>query len=81
MTRNILHGDCLEVMKTMNDNSIDFIVTDPLLAPPGDPICLDPFAGSGTTLLVAKELGIQCIGIEKEVEYVEIAKKRIEAVA
>lgn len=49
-----------------------------LLAPPGDPICLDPFAGSGTTLLAAQELGIRCIGIEKETEYCDIARKRLE---
>ncbi len=49
-----------------------------LLTPPGNPILLDPFAGSGTTLLAAKELGINAIGIEKELEYYEIAKARIE---
>lgn len=48
-----------------------------LLAPPGDPIVLDPFAGSGTTLLAAKELGIRAMGIELETEYCEIAKNRI----
>jgi site-specific DNA-methyltransferase (adenine-specific) len=48
-----------------------------LLAPPGNPICLDPFAGSGSTLLAAKELGINCIGIEKELEYYDIAKARL----
>jgi site-specific DNA-methyltransferase (adenine-specific) len=48
-----------------------------LLASPGNPICLDPFAGSGSTLLAAQELGINCIGIEKMPEYHEIAQKRI----
>ena len=48
-----------------------------LLAPPGNPILLDPFAGSGSTILAAKELGIRAVGIEKESEYCEIAKKKI----
>jgi site-specific DNA-methyltransferase (adenine-specific) len=52
-----------------------------LLAPLGSPTCLDPFAGSGTTLVAAKELGISCIGIEKEPEYFEIAKARINSYA
>jgi site-specific DNA-methyltransferase (adenine-specific) len=49
-----------------------------LLAPPGNPICLDPFMGSGTTGIACKQLNINFIGIEKELEYFEIAKKRIE---
>ncbi len=48
-----------------------------LLAPPGDPVLLDPFAGSGSTLVAAKKLGIRCIGIEKEKEYCDIAEARI----
>jgi len=48
-----------------------------LLAPPGNPICLDPFMGSGTTGMACKELGINFIGIEKELEYFEIAQQRI----
>jgi DNA modification methylase len=48
-----------------------------LLAPPGAPTLLDPFAGSGTTLLAAKQLDINAIGIEKEEEYYNIAKARI----
>ena len=46
---------------------------------PGD-IVLDPFFGTGTTGAVAKRLGRQWIGIEKEPGYVEIARRRIEAV-
>jgi DNA modification methylase len=40
-------------------------------------IVLDPFAGAGTTCLVAKKLGRNYIGIELKKEYCEIARKRI----
>lgn len=45
---------------------------------PGD-VVLDPFLGSGTTALAAKILKRNYIGIEREKEYCEIAKARIEA--
>jgi site-specific DNA-methyltransferase (adenine-specific) len=63
----ILQGDCLDIMRGIK-----------LLAPPGKPKLLDPFAGSGSTILAAIELGVEAIGIEKEPEYCEIARKRIE---
>jgi DNA modification methylase len=47
-----------------------------LVTPPGGRI-LDPFAGSGTTGIAAALEGFDFIGIEREPEYVEIAKARI----
>jgi len=44
---------------------------------PGD-IVLDPFLGSGTTAVAAKNLGRFFIGIEKSEEYCAIANRRIE---
>ena len=40
-------------------------------------IVLDMFAGSGTTLVVARKLGRDFIGIELNPEYVKIAKRRL----
>jgi DNA modification methylase len=49
-----------------------------LVTPPGGTV-LDPFLGSGTTALAASELGIKCIGIEREAEYLSIAVGRLMA--
>ncbi len=48
-----------------------------LITPPGGTV-LDPFAGSGTTLLAAIQEGFSCIGIEKEPEYCEIIRQRMQ---
>jgi len=40
-------------------------------------VVLDPFAGSGTTLAVAKVLGRDSVGIELNPEYIALAEERI----
>jgi site-specific DNA-methyltransferase (adenine-specific) len=49
-----------------------------MLTPPSEEhIVLDPFAGSGTTLVAAKKLGRGFAGIEIVPEYIEIIERRL----
>ncbi|MGB9848838.1 MAG: DNA methyltransferase [Moorellaceae bacterium] len=51
-----------------------------LVTPPGG-LVLDPFAGSGTTLVAALLEGFGCVGVEREKEYAAIAAGRLKAAA
>jgi DNA modification methylase len=51
------------------------------LVTPPDGVVLDPFMGSGTTGMACRYEQRRFIGIEREAEYVEIAERRIAAVA
>lgn len=44
-----------------------------------DALIIDPFSGTGTTLVVSERFGHKWIGIEIEEKYCELAVKRIEA--
>lgn len=49
--------------------------------PTGKGIVLDPFAGSGSTLAAAVNVGYECIGIEKDKEYYNMAQTAIPKLA
>ncbi len=49
-----------------------------LVMPPTErPIILDPFTGSGTSIIGAVLEGADVLGIEQESEYVQIARLRV----
>ena len=48
-----------------------------LVTPPGG-IILDPFGGSGSTGVAARAEGVRCIRIEREAEYLDIIRQRLD---
>jgi DNA modification methylase len=53
---------------------MEWLVT--LATAPGQRV-LDPFAGSGTTIMACKRLGRDGVGIEKDPDYAELARERV----
>lgn len=73
-------GDVWTIPQEANpDHPAPFPEALPLMAleTTGATSVLDPFAGSGTTLVAAKRLGRKAIGIELSERYCEIASRRL----
>lgn len=82
--RHTLPNDLIQMAHTPQPDAAGHPTPKPLrlysklvaaFSKPGDTI-LDPFMGSGTTLVAAKSLGRKAIGIEIEERYCEIAAQR-----
>ena len=48
-----------------------------LVTPPGG-VVLEPFAGSGTTAEACIVEGFQCVAIEREADYIELIRQRLD---
>ena len=81
----LLRGNRTTEEKTFHMHAKPVAIMTTLLKPltwmhGGKGMGLDPFAGSGSTLVAARQLGLQFIGIEREAENVEITLKRLREV-
>lgn len=65
--------------ETNNDHPAPFPLplANRVMATTAADVVLDPFAGSGTTLLAAKLAGRRAVGIEQNESYCEMAAKRL----
>lgn len=72
-------GDCWRVPQETSKHPAPFPLALPAMAieSAGPSTVMDPFSGSGTTLLAAKRAGIRAVGIEKSERYCEMAAERL----
>lgn len=75
------HGDIWKISPARNNpHPAPFPIEIPhrIISSTNAGVILDPFAGSGTTLIAAKILGRRWLGCDISIQYVELARKRLE---
>lgn len=77
---DVWHFDRIVGPKQVHQNQKPVALLSQIIEKSSNPndIVLDPFMGSGSTLVAATSLGRKAIGIELEGRYCEIAKKRLQ---
>lgn len=74
---DVLHWERPEPQVHPNEKPIGAIARIARTYSPPDGLILDPFVGSGTTLVAARNLGRTAIGIEIEERYCEVAALKL----
>jgi site-specific DNA-methyltransferase (adenine-specific) len=79
LTRSVIKAPNMWRRGTINETEKPEAILTPLIAygcPPGG-LVLDPFAGSCSTLVAARNLGMRAVGIEMREEQCELAARRL----